>query len=123
MGGASGWVEAMTLIHHPAGQAFAARMRQMCGRLLEPARREEALDLLTPVLLRRSRLELAPLVPTLRWLSGQRELGADSEAWWRWLEQRRDGKRDVPDQGGGLDLPETSGARDANVRPGDADAR
>ncbi len=55
---------------------------------IDPARREEALDLLTPSALSCSRLELARLVPTLRWLSQQRELGADVDAWRAWLSAR-----------------------------------
>ena len=73
---------------------------------VERARRGEALDALAPVALSLTRDERAVLVPVLRWLSGQRELGADVDAWSSWLDRRLAG---AADEGRDplLDLPAT----------------
>jgi hypothetical protein len=55
---------------------------------VENSRRIEALDALAPVALRMGNPDLACVVPALRWLSGERELGADPRAWRIWLETR-----------------------------------
>ncbi len=67
---------------------------------IDPARRTEALDLLAPTALSLGRPELTRLVPTLRWLSDQRDLGADVDAWRAWLASRGE-----PAAEPALDLP------------------
>lgn len=53
-----------------------------------PARRDEALDLLTPLVPRLPRVEQELLVPALRWLAGTPRPGGSPESWLRWLESR-----------------------------------
>lgn len=55
---------------------------------VESSRRFEALDALTPTALQLGNPDLACLLPVLRWLSGERELGADARVWRSWLEAR-----------------------------------
>jgi hypothetical protein len=83
---------------------------------IEPARRREALDALAPVALALPRIELAALVPALRWLSGERALGADAEAWAVWLEALQAGPQESAPTG--PDLPGNAGAPRATVPAG-----
>jgi len=55
---------------------------------MDPARREEALDLLTPLVAGCTAEQLARLVPTLRWLAGIGQGGGDPELWRAWLATR-----------------------------------
>jgi hypothetical protein len=55
---------------------------------IDNARRVEALDALSPVALQMGNPDLACVVPALRWLSGERDLGADPRAWRVWLQTR-----------------------------------
>lgn len=55
---------------------------------IHPDRREEALDLLTPVIRRQSDEQLTRLVPTLRWLAPTGQPGRDPVRWRAWLEER-----------------------------------
>jgi hypothetical protein len=82
---------------------------------IEPERRREALEALAPVALEMPRMELAVLVPALRWLSGERKLGGDVDAWARWLEEVRAGPQ--PAAPSGPDLPATQTAPAATVTP------
>jgi len=81
---------------------------------VELARREEALDALVPVALGLPRPELAVLVPALRWLSAERGLGADVEAWRAWLEAR-DARLESQPRAPEPDLPQTARPGGANV--------
>jgi hypothetical protein len=70
---------------------------------IEPARRAEALELLSEPALR-YRLDLHRLAPALRWLSGFRGPMGDGERWREWLAERQ--QRDAPPASEHLDLPE-----------------
>lgn len=61
---------------------------ERAGRLASE-RRDEALDLATPALLRYIPDELERIAPALRWLSGLDEPPADARGWKSWLEARR----------------------------------
>jgi hypothetical protein len=82
---------------------------------IEPERRREALEALAPHALALPRMELAVLVPALRWLSGERKLGGDLDGWAAWLEQVRAGP--PPPAPAGPDLPATGSAPAATVPP------
>jgi len=58
---------------------------ERAGRLA-PERRDEALDLATPALLRYIPEELERIAPALRWLSGLDEPPLDARGWKAWLE-------------------------------------
>lgn len=94
------------------GRAVPALMERAVRVELE--QREAALDALTAPALALPRVELALLVPALRWLSGRRELGADPAAWQRWLSERAE-LRDAPAVPRTLDLPETPAHPDVRV--------
>jgi hypothetical protein len=70
---------------------------------IEAARRDEALDLLTPALLARTLEECERCAPALRWLSGQSDPSASGSNWRRWLSARAESRarRATP----ALDLP------------------
>ncbi|MFM7299021.1 MAG: hypothetical protein ACKO4Q_17585, partial [Planctomycetota bacterium] len=72
------------------------------GRLA-PERRDEALDLATPALLRCIPEELERIAPALRWLSGLDEPPVDARGWKAWLEAR--GARASDPARPRLDLP------------------
>ena len=60
---------------------------ERAGRLA-PERREEALELAAPALLRYIPEELERIAPALRWLSGLDEPPVDARGWKAWLEAR-----------------------------------
>lgn len=62
---------------------------------IRPERREEALDLLTPVVRRQSDEQLRRLVATLRWLAPTGQPGRDPARWRAWLEDRARSRADV----------------------------
>ncbi len=70
---------------------------------IDAARRDEALDLLTPALLARTLEECERCAPALRWLSGQTDPSASGSNWRRWLSARAESRarRATP----ALDLP------------------
>lgn len=86
---------------------------------ITPERREEALALLTPILLQRPLLEIGRAAPVLRWLSGERVddgFGEDGPRWKSWLEDRA-----APDEGAPqppqLELPDAlTGAREPDSK-------
>ena len=81
-------VEPSELVRYlEAGGDFTAATLERAVRIA-PERRGEALDLLAQAAQRMPRQELERALPALRWLSGNRHLGADVEAWRRWLEAR-----------------------------------
>lgn len=80
---------------------------------IDPARRREALEALAPVALGLPRIELGGLVPALRWLSFERHIGADVEAWAVWLEDVRAGTE--PTESSGPELPATPSSPGATV--------
>lgn len=53
-----------------------------------PERREETLDLLSPLIAMLATPDLKELVPALRWLTGAVSPGGDPEAWRRWIAHR-----------------------------------
>lgn len=69
---------------------------------IAPDRRDEALDLVAPVLARMNRMDLARATPCLRWLSGDRERGANPDSWRAWAIDRARSEQPTPE----LDLPE-----------------
>jgi len=72
---------------------------------IAPERREEALDLLTPAVLRlgRERPErLEACAPALRWLARTGRQGNAPSAWTAWFEARQ---ASAEDAGRSLDLP------------------
>jgi hypothetical protein len=80
---------------------------------IEPERRGEALAALVPVALALPRIELGVLFPALRWLSGERKLGADVEAWAAWLEAYQ--ATPPAEEPSAPDLPGTGRPAAANV--------
>jgi hypothetical protein len=78
---------------------------------IAPERRDEALELLAQSAPALTRQEVERAVPALRWISGERELGLDAEAWRRWLAARASGPR------GTGELPES---RDSPAPAADA---
>jgi len=80
---------------------------------IDPQQRREALEALAPVALAMPRMDLAVLVPALRWLSGERNLGGDVDAWAKWLEGVRAGPPPPPPTG--PDLPATGSTPAATV--------
>jgi len=96
------------------GRAMPALMERAVR--IEPERRGEALDALAPVALALPRIELAALVPALRWLSGERAIGADPEAWAQWLEALRATPPDPAPTG--PDLPGNASVPRATVPAG-----
>jgi hypothetical protein len=74
--------------------AYVARGRIFVPALMErvvriaPGRRGEALDGLAPIVERLNIVELELLVPALRWLSREAQLGGDPETWRSWLRSR-----------------------------------
>jgi hypothetical protein len=75
---------------------------------IENSRRGQALDAIAPVVARASRVDLERLGPALRWLSGNRELGADPEGWRRWMSGRASARTEsaLERPPGGLELPQ-----------------
>lgn len=69
------------------GRIFVPALLERAVRI-QPAQREEALDLLTPVVDRMNSVEFELLVPALRWLSRSVRPGGDPEAWKSWLDLR-----------------------------------
>lgn len=69
---------------------------------IAPERRDEALAACAPVIARMNRLDLERAAPCLRWLSGDRERGADPDRWRAWAFERTRGSEPAPV----LDLPE-----------------
>ena len=101
------------------GRAMPALMERAVRVGLE--QREEALDALTAPALDLPRVDLALLVPALRWLSGRRDLGAEPRAWQRWLDERA-AERAAGTRDPALELPATAPGGDARVRgPGAAE--
>lgn len=93
-----------------AGRFATAPMLERAVRI-EPERREEALDLLTPVLQRMDRIDLERAVPALRWLSGHPGGLRDPSEWEGWLEERARRRAPTPppdplDLPSALDLPD-----------------
>ena len=76
-----------------------------------PSRRDEALDLLAPMIARMSMPGVQELTPALRWLTGVSSPGGDPEAWHRWMAARTAGQQSGASRdpatvaGRGLDLP------------------
>ncbi|MCK6446275.1 MAG: hypothetical protein L6Q99_07780 [Planctomycetes bacterium] len=68
---------------------------------IAPDRRDEALDLVAPVLARMNRMDLERATPCLRWLSGDRERGANPDSWRAWALERSRANQPTPE----LDLP------------------
>jgi len=69
--------------------------------------RPQALDALAPLvasLAKDSPERVEAAEPALRWLSGNREIGADAEGWARWLAARAKRKHELPAPDR-LDLP------------------
>jgi hypothetical protein len=85
----TGPVEPEELLRYLGGQRVATPALLERAVRIPPERREEALELLSAAALDMTRPELERALPALRWLSGQRHLGADVDAWRRWREQRR----------------------------------
>lgn len=55
---------------------------------IAPSRRNEALDLLAPIVVELDRVRIEEIVPALRWLGGNVRFGADPQAWRTWFETR-----------------------------------
>jgi hypothetical protein len=102
-------VEPAELLRYLQGSEFS--MPALIERTvrIEPERRAEALDLLTPTVLAAAPLEVERVVPALRWLSGQRELGGDPLAWQGWLEARQQRRLEEQRQTPDLELPGVAG--------------
>jgi hypothetical protein len=77
--------------------------------------RGEALEALVPVAAELPVIDLPVLIPALRWLSEERSLGADAEAWARWLQARSTAPGATPQRPAGPDLPQTAPPRVATV--------
>jgi hypothetical protein len=73
---------------------------------IEPARWQEALDLVTPVVLGGSTLEVGRAVPALIWLTGNYELGRDPRVWQSLLRTRSRERSSEPQPD--LSLPRTT---------------
>lgn len=75
-----------------------------------PERREEALNLLTPLVEAWTPEQIERVVPTLRWLSRVNFPGSDPLLWREWLRNRARVQADLAREGfgpeGGLDLPD-----------------
>jgi hypothetical protein len=102
-------VEPAELLRYLEGSEFS--MPALIERTvrIEPKRRGEALDLLTPYMLAAAPLEVERVVPALRWLSGQRELGGDPLAWQGWLEVRRQRQLEEATEVQDIELPGVAG--------------
>jgi hypothetical protein len=91
---------------------------------IAPERRDEALELLAPVLLERPLVEIGRAAPVLRWLSGQRVddgFGEDGPRWREWLlareKLRLEGPAPAPSP---LELPGRPPQRVSSDAPRDA---
>ena len=81
-------VEPEELASYAARHDFAIQaLIERTVRIL-PSRREEALDLLAPIVARSTEEELQRLQPTLRWLARTHALGGGPLAWKRWMANR-----------------------------------
>ncbi len=93
----SGEVDPAELVRYLDGDHFStAAMLERAVRI-DSDRRGEALDLLTPLLLRMTTVEVERAVPALRWLSGRRELGGNPAAWRVWMRARSERGRSGSD--------------------------
>lgn len=110
----TGEVEPEELVRYLTGDAFSsAAMLERTVRI--PAdRRAETLDLLGPVVERMTALEMERVVPALRWLSGNRQLGGDPRHWRAWMELRAEWVEGVEvdraDENTDLVLPSADGS-------------
>jgi len=82
--------ELVTYVSDPAHRLGPRTTPSLLSRAVrvDNAHRTEALDALAPVALQMGNPDLACVVPALRWLSGERDLGADPRAWRIWLQER-----------------------------------
>lgn len=110
----SPFVEARTLEARALADFLVASEPPPARALLEVAmgipieRRPAALDALTPVVMRLSQEDperVKAAEPALRWLTGERDLGADPASWARWLRVRQERAREAEQAADGLDLP------------------
>ncbi|MFT7669065.1 MAG: hypothetical protein ACI8X5_001765 [Planctomycetota bacterium] len=69
------------------GHMFGPALMERAVRIL-PERREEALDLLSPLVERMTVMDLEALVPALRWLARTSRPAGDPEAWRSWMLSR-----------------------------------
>jgi hypothetical protein len=69
------------------GRMFVPALMERAVRI-PPERREEALDLLSPLVERMNVMDLEALVPALRWLARTSRPAGDPDAWRQWMSNR-----------------------------------
>ena len=84
----TGPVDPAELLRYLKGDSFSTPAMLERAVRVAPERRAEALDLLSKEAGQMSLVQLEQAIPALRWISGNRHLGADVEAWRRWLTTR-----------------------------------
>lgn len=84
----NGSIEPSELLRYvESGEVHVPALMERTVRIL-PARRAEALELLTPLIAKLATPDLKELVPALRWLTGAASPGGDPEAWRAWIARR-----------------------------------
>lgn len=92
----TGAVEPAELLRYvEAGAPSIAALLERAVRV-ENSRRNEALETLMPAALELDDETLKRIVPALRWLGGERDLGGDPRAWRLWLNRRLAARMDRP---------------------------
>ena len=81
-------VEPSELVRYLTGPRVALAALLERAVRIAPERRGETLDLLAAAAEGLTAQQLERAAPALRWVSGNRELGSDGEAWRRWLAAR-----------------------------------
>lgn len=90
-----------------AGKLYLPALMERAVRI-DPARREETLDLLAPTIAGLNVVDMRLLVAPLRWLSRTADPGGDPEAWRRYMARRSEHRAaNEPTRSGGLVLPDS----------------
>ena len=106
-------VEPAELVRYLEGDAFSMPAMLERAVRIPSDRRDEALELLGPVVERMTMIELERTIPALRWLSGNRDLGGDPALWRTAMAahiERRERERAELEQNNDLLLPTTGGS-------------